>query len=303
MTETLEQALEQPAADEKEVLPPHLDPDNPANGDDSGFAITESMFYGEPDAAPAKPQPKAAKEEADTPVEEEPEAPKEEVKAQPRKTDGTWDKDRQAKDQEIANLRKQVEALTTKALAQDKLPAEAPAAKTLTDQQIADIQELGDDASYEQLISVVNEMARRDKARVSQLAELKAERDAEKADKANHANRSAYEELLAEADKRYGKEFHNAAVARMAELWEEQGFGPSRYPDAGHTRVALMGVYAELKSAKLESELAEAKKGKAKPAGPATDGLRRAAPAVDFSGGAMTLEEAAAQMKAEGRFG
>lgn len=195
-----------------------------------------------------------------------------------------WDKTRQQKDQELANLRKQ-NAQLMEVLAR---PAgEAEAADT-GDAEI-DLSELDEYADDDARNAVVNQLIRRQKRLEAEIA--------------SRDNKAAYHAILAQCDKDFGPEFRNEAINRVKEIWDEAGFGDETYPDAGSTRVAVRGVYAELQNAQLRSEVkGKAAKSTRKP-GPKPDTGRGGSVAKHVVSGMLTREEAVKKWKRDHNMG
>ena len=276
-------------------MPQHLEEAAKGGDIDGAQGLSPDMVYGEgnePDlgeeGGETEPPPDGADAEAPTEKPDEPEKSADEPAKpddEPAKPEGSdWDKDRQAKDQEIANLRKdkatlegQLAAAATKPPAEGEEPAE-------DDGEISELDEFADE---EDRTKVVNELIRRDKQRA--------------ADDANRDNLRAYEEVLTEADKKYSPELRNEAVKRLAEVWASEGFGPANYPSPASTRVAVMGMYAQLAQ---EKAVEAAKKPPAKkPRQPAQDPGRGGSEVAVAPSGMETVDEAFASMAAEGKVG
>jgi len=219
-------------------LPEHLKAPPPMEG---ALGLTADMLYN--DADPPEPP----KEEKKPAAEKEPEdqaGPKRAAGKPPEKPQEpeaadkgckqAWDREKQERDQELANLRKENERL--KAAAEGKTPArekapakadgpadeeaEAPgkaekpavapgeggtsdgkALSDLTDEELADLQELDEFAEETDRNKVLNEIIRRENQRARR---EKAERLSRDEQNRQAANKKAYEALLDEGAKKYG---------------------------------------------------------------------------------------------------
>jgi len=208
---------------------------------------------GEEGLSDATVKPTDEKAEEEKPPEKSEEKPPVE-KDEEADTKPGWDKERQKKDQQLANLRKTNEVLLSQLKASGDKPDGEDTVATIDKPLMSDEdfnEFLGMDAPDEfadederkaydgKRNLAMRELLRRDQVRTQNDA-------ARTEEEVMTANRSAYNTLLDEADAQYGAEHRNAAVKQMADLWQEQGFTPGNYPSAEITRLAIMGVYAQL---------------------------------------------------------
>lgn len=241
-------------------------PEAPASGTAGAGFTPERAFGPDPEEAPKADEPAAPKESGDPPA---PAATAEESEAtegeeQSEKPKGKeWDKDRQAKDQELATLRKENAELKAKATTEPENPEEDeepladedidPLENKTLDELRASLKPLDEFSSNEDIIH-------NDKVR-TKIEEVRALRDW------NRRSRSAYNRILAQGDKDFGAEFHNEVVKNVTDLWKSEGFGTTKpVPDPAHTRLAVRAFYAEAKVRKLEKSLTG--KSEAKPKAP-----------------------------------
>lgn len=193
-----------------------------------------------------------------------------------------WDKDRQVKDQEIAGLKKQNAQLTDALATKSKSGSEPKAADDTLDLD-SELPELDEYADEETRVARINLLTRRDTARRAM--------DTQK------GNKDAYDAILVECDEKFGAEFRNDAVARVEDIWKEEGFSPDNLPDAASTRLAVRGVYAELQNVQLREPKKPTKKTSSSPK---PDTGRGGTVARKAAAGMMTTDEAVASMRKSG---
>ena len=266
--------------------PPEATDSEPGGGFTEELANQEAAppAGGREEAEPTTDQPQ---EPTHDPEEDaEPEAEPEDD-AKPKE----WDKDRQARDQKMANLLKENEALKAQLETAKAASANPDAGALDEDGDEADLTLDGkSEAQLRADIKPLDEFSSEEDRNhnltiLAKLDELRSARDQAVRD------RAAYYRILRECDKDYGAEFRNEAMARAKKLAEDQGFGTKiPLPSPAHTRLALRGIYAELKADKLSQ--AKAVPAKTSTPAKASPPAKSDAPVVDpGKGGVFGYDE------------
>jgi hypothetical protein len=279
---------------------------------------TDVRHLADPDWRPAQPTEPADEPDKGGDADEPDKADKADQADKPKKADEAdeaddakrpaWDKDRQRRDQELADLRKKLSTLEEAIAAANRTgqpPVQEPPAKgdedVDLDAELAPLDEFATEAERNERFNV---LVKRQRALEARQQKREAQADAETSQR---ANKEAYNRLLDECDGDFGAEFRNAAVERMREVWNEAGFKPGNFPDPAHTRLAVRGVYAELKAAKLLAQPKPTAKPKGTPKGaaqkpPASSSARGGRPSR-ITGGSLTetLDQTLDRLVATGR--
>ena len=265
---------------------------------------------------------------AETPADVDPEAGREssepEEEAEPtEEAEGeegekpTWDQERQAKDQELAALRKENEALKT------AKPSEVAAgtkayteAKGYSDEDVAlraevvaevgeelgelpplppDIPERPDEWATEADRAVYDKAVRENLGATRKIEEERRKREIIVAERVTAVrNRKAAERLYDDGVKILGKtgeEHRNELVDRVKKHFAEQGFG-ERLPDPAHTEDIV-----KAEAWKLKFELVQEGKAKAPKVQPSKDSGRGGVAVTERPRGDATMDDAVADLK------
>ena len=175
------------------------------SGPPSTDATTGLPDFSIPDDDTVEPDDEPeAMEEPEPEAEPEPEG---EPEAEP---EPTWDKDRQARDQELANLRKETQSLKEQLSGKEVVePVELPVLDDYSD------------------MAAVAKHIKAARAENAELREMLEQRD----------NKDAYNELLTNVCKLpgVGEEQRNIIDGRMKAAFKERGYGPGNYPSPEQT--------------------------------------------------------------------
>ena len=220
-----------------------------------------------------------------------------------------WDKDRQKRDQELAAVTKDRDQMSERLQAlESQMQGQGPAAEDASGEQ----GDLGDDYVDIQALEPLDEFATEEdrNARMNQMLQNQQAGDARSRAReqrqAQDANRQAFNTIVDEACKKHGAEHRNAIVEQVRTQWQDGGFNANHYPDAATTRMAVLGVAAQLELAghKADQQKQIDKAKGRKPGGPRPQTGRRAGTvqrtASKGSGG--SLEQEAQAMRSEGWF-
>lgn len=300
-------------------LPAHLQP--PMN-DDSGIpgtGITAADVYGGdnaadrakdlgPDAELGGPQdPTDATDPANQSVkDEEPDEESEEAPEEPEPEDKpVWDKERQRRDQTIANLRKENIRLRSTLDSEAEKPDEKTSAQEEADEALKDLAELDPDiADLDDVIQAQNRVVA---ALKQQKADFKAEladiQASTSADDQADADAEAFETLIDEACETVGEQLRTAIVKSVNEAFSERKYSDDNLPPEEQVRDLVFSIAHKAHAEHLVETAKAAKKKKTKAPVPRTDTVSGGSPADILKGTAQDVDEAWDQMEREGQLG
>ena len=245
-------------------------PDGPDYSDATAHSDTDA---GDPDGAPPINDP-ADGRNADAAAPPPATKPADTMPADDKAGPPAWDKDRQTRDQYLADARKENRELHDRlARLEGQVAAGRPGEAKGPAGDDPDLDEIDPLDTEEDVGRKFNALSRRLRA-----AETRGQAAEDR--ETQRANQEALAAVLNEGAAQYGEAHRNEVLQRAREVWAEQGFDTGQLPDGPSARALILGTYAQVHAAALQKKFQAAGATKPAAAGPRTAPATRGRPAA-----------------------